>query len=261
MNFKINVIKNPKENKSCFYLFLIFLFIFAISSCATTASSNTKIITDLELYEIEIDKTHPYLTQIYYRDIISFSADNITGNMIVYDEEADTYYVPGKTNKTIKSGFYNIEFVKVSATQLAGFSCVGPGIILYSDTSGSVFKIEKNSNGKWEEKHLFSAKNGQKPFTAMTGDQKNIYFYSHKDNGVYRFDYSGKPEAFIKIKGINVSSLDVKSDYLYMLSTSGLIVLANYKENRIEIEYKANRINLNTALLVRQTKTETEIIL
>ncbi|MCL2705931.1 MAG: hypothetical protein FWE72_06960 [Spirochaetaceae bacterium] len=262
MNFKISIIKNLKENQSCFNLFLIFLFILTISSCTTIDSSNPKSSAKLELYEIEIDKDHPYLTQIYYRDIFSFSTDNIVENMIVYDAGSDTYYAPGKTSKIIKSGSYNIEFVNISTTLLAGFSCVGHGIILYSDNNGSVFKIEKNSNGKWEEKHLFNAKIGQKPFTSMAADQKNIYFYSHKDNGVYRFDYSGKATAFIKIKEINVTRLDVKSNYLYMLNDSGSIILADYKQNRTEIEYKANdRNSLNTMFLVRQTKTETEIIL
>ena len=114
MNLKSNLIKKVKENHGYLYLSLIFLAMFAISSCATTSSSsNSNIITELKVYNLEIDKNHPYLTQLYYRDIISFSADSIIGNMITYDEKADIYYVPGKTNKTIISDLYNIELIKV----------------------------------------------------------------------------------------------------------------------------------------------------
>jgi len=262
MNFKINIIKKKKEKQSYLYLFLIFLFIFAISSCASTASSNTRSTTKPEKYNLEIDKTHLYLAHLYYRDIISFNADEIIGNMITYDAETNLYYVPGKTAKTITSGSYNIEFVKISVAVPAGFTCVSPNTILYSDANGDVYKTQKNSKGKWEENHLFTAKHGKKPFTAMTADQKNIYFYSKKDNGIYRFNYSGKTEALIKINGINISAIDIKSNYLYMLDNSGLIFLADYEQNKIEMEYMAEDHNIiNTTLLVRQAKTETEIIL
>ena len=267
MNFKINISIKVKEKQGYLYLFLLCIFMscllmFAISSCATTSSSNSNITPEIESYNLEINKTHPYLTQLYYRDIISFSAENIIGNMITYDEKADLYYVPGKTGKTIISGLSNIEVVNVSNTPLAGFSCVDLGIILYADNNGNVFKTEKNSKGNWEEKHLFLAKSGKKPFNAMTADQKNIYLYSQKDYGVYKFDYSGNTVAFIKINGIDVSCIDIKSNYLYILSASGVIVLADYKLNRIETEYMANdRTSLNTTLLIKQEITETEIIL
>ena len=248
-----------KINITFFLLFILCLL--AATSCKTTLPSTGKTITELESYNLEIDKTHPYLQTIYYRDIISFGAENSAGNMITYDKETERYYVPGKTDKTINSGSDIIEFVKVSAANFAGFTCIAPETILYSDINGNVFRIEKKSN-KWEEKPLFTVKSGQKPFTAMAADQKNIYLYSKTDNGIYRFDYSGRPEVFIKTNNINVIGIDIKSTYLYILDNSGLIILANYMQNKIETEYMAsNKNNLNTAFLVKQTKTETEILL
>ncbi len=262
MDFASNILKKEKQNYLLFCLVFL-LCMLTILSCATSASSNTKIIADLELYELDIDEMHSYLVPLYYRDIISFNADNSTGSLITYNAESDRYYVPGKTAKTVKAGSYNIEFVPVTGNLFAGFVYVGSGTILYSDNDGNISKTVKNKDGKWEEKSLFNAKLGQKPFNAMTADQKNIYLYSQKDGGIYRFDYSGTPEAFIKISGINrVSALDIKSDYLYMLSSSGLIVLADYRQDRIEIEYIVNdKSSFNTALLIKQNKTESEIIL
>ena len=278
MNFKINVSNSPEQNKKSIlpaskiksktekqiflFLFIIFLFIFALSSCETFTSSGDKSSAKFEEYNLTINEKHPYLQQLYYRDIISFRADNITENFITYDADKNIYYIPGKTNKTIKSGSHNIEFITVSAASLIGFVCVGSDTILYSDNSGNVYKLEKKNQGNWVEKKLFSAKLGQKPFNTMTADQKNIYLYSEKDKGIHKLKYSGKAEAFIKISGLTVSGLDVKSSYLYLLSSTGLIILADYKQNKIETEYMTDDFDIfNTTFLVKQDKSETELIL
>ena len=71
-NLKINAIKNPKKNHSSIYLFLILsLCASAISSCATTGSSNAKSMAELESYNLDINKTNPNLIKLYYRDIFS----------------------------------------------------------------------------------------------------------------------------------------------------------------------------------------------
>ncbi|MCL2293263.1 MAG: hypothetical protein FWC36_00115 [Spirochaetes bacterium] len=217
---------------------------------------------ELYLHYLEIDKTRSHVLPLFFRDIISFSADNISGNMITYDEKANIFYVPGRISQFINSRQAAIEIIKVSPGTVIGFAYIGGGIILYSDKNGNVFRAELKRNERWEERLLFRTRIGQKPFTAMTANQKNIYLYSQRDNGIYRFDHSGRPEAFINTGNINVAAIDIKSNYLYILDSSGLIILADYRQNRIEVKYRPDdRHALSTSLLVKQTQTETEIIL
>ncbi|MDX9801390.1 MAG: hypothetical protein RBT69_08655 [Spirochaetia bacterium] len=258
----------------------IALSAFFLSSCATTGKTAAAVMPepDLKQYVLEIEEKTDFMLPLYYSDIISFLSDS--DKFITYDTEAGRYYIPGNREKEQKinekqfssnEGVSTVEVIPVSAevSELSGFSCSGKDEVIYSSTEGDVYRNRKTGQGVWEEKKIFSADAaGGKYFTAMTADKENVYLYSHKDPGIYRYTHSGKAEAFIKLKYTDAASdtkiiaIDFKSSYLYLLLDSGIILLADYEERGVEAGYLPNDSeSLSAFFTVKQEESSSDILL
>ncbi len=247
-----------------------------LSSCASSkgaSSSEKKDTLALRHYTLETGKMPDMVLPIYYSDIITFRSTREGSSMMAYDAYSDTSYIMGNTWEIQKTASGAVETVPVHGgmSDPSGFSCTGKEAVVYADTKGTVYKSVKISEGKWETRHLFTAGEGKKPFTAMAADEKHIYLYSPGDKGIYRFSHKGSADAFISLRsdansksgltGIDITAIDIKSGYLYLQYKNGLIILADYEKRGVETGYLPHDSSvLKTFFTVKQGEAESEIL-
>ncbi|MCP5514170.1 MAG: hypothetical protein H7A26_01755 [Spirochaetales bacterium] len=274
-----SILKNktkPLFPNKCFLFSILaaaVLYTFLLASCASTVKTVSPVIPEAVLtgYVLEIDEKPEFILPLYYSDIISFPSD--TGRFITYDGETGQYYVPGNV-KAAAAGKENTLFeivpVSIEEGKLSGFSCTAKNEVVYCSTEGNVYRNRKSSAGKWEEKKIFTAdmQSGADKITAMAADEKNVYLFSREAAGIYRFTHSGKAEALIKLKytapdaKMEISAIDIKSGYLYLLFDSGLILLADYKERGVEAGFlPSDRDAMFTFFTVRQEGSSSDLLL